>query len=205
MSLSTSNKTDLQISKTILFRVQRQTLLKLKPRNMSTVEDDVLFESVNNNGIIILNRPKALNSLNLSMVRKLLPTLKAWESEKNLVLVKGVGEKAFCAGGDVRAVVQDIMKGGNLGQIFFREEYTMNGLIGSYKIPYIALIDGIVMGGGVGLSVHGRYRIATERTLFAMPETKIGLFPDVGGTYFLPRLQGKLGTYLEYSNYITLC
>lgn len=172
---------------------------------MSTVEDDVLFESVNNNGIIILNRPKALNSLNLSMVRKLLPTLKAWESEKNLVLVKGVGEKAFCAGGDVRAVVQDIMKGGNLGQIFFREEYTMNGLIGSYKIPYIALIDGIVMGGGVGLSVHGRYRIATERTLFAMPETKIGLFPDVGGTYFLPRLQGKLGTYLEYSNYITLC
>lgn len=120
--------------------------------------------------------------------------LKPWESTKELVIIKGAGDKSFCAGGDVRAVVE----GGtcDASKNFFREEYTMNALIGAYKIPYIAIIDGITMGGGVGLSVHGKYRVATERTMFAMPETAIGLFPDVGGSYFLPRLEGKLGLYL---------
>lgn len=108
----------------------------------------------------------------------------------------GNGGKAFCAGGDVKAVVEAAFKGDKLGYEFFKREYANNGLIGAYKIPYIAFIDGIVMGGGVGLSVHGHYRICTEKTLFAMPETQIGLFPDVGGSYFLPRLDGRLGWFL---------
>lgn len=164
---------------------------------MSTEAPDVLLEEINNKGIITLNRPKVLNALDLSMVKKIVPALKKWEKDgKACVIVKGAGEKSFCAGGDVKNIVLDGMKGGKLGHDFFREEYAMNGLIGNYKVPYIAFIDGIVMGGGVGLSVHGKYRVATERSLFAMPETQIGLFPDVGGSYFLPRLKGKLGTYL---------
>lgn len=166
----------------------------------SSDANDVLFQDVGNKGIITLNRPKALNALNLSMVNKIYPALEKWENEKLCVIVKGEG-RAFCAGGDVKSVVQDGIKGGKLGQQFFRNEYTMNGLIGSYKIPYIAFIHGIVMGGGVGLSVHGKYRIATETSVFAMPETQIGLFPDVGGSYFLPRLKGKLGWYLALTGY----
>ncbi|XP_043600158.1 3-hydroxyisobutyryl-CoA hydrolase, mitochondrial isoform X4 [Bombus pyrosoma] len=163
-----------------------------------SIEDDVLFEDVGNKGVIILNRPKALNALNLSMVEKIYPVLKKWESSKRLVIIEGAGEKAFCAGGDVKSIVNALRETENkiLGETFFRKEYTLNHLIGRYKIPYIATIDGITMGGGVGLSVHGKYRIATEKTLFAMPETAIGLFPDVGGTFFLPRLKGKLGLYL---------
>lgn len=164
---------------------------------MSTEESDVLFRDIGDKGIIILNRPKALNSLNLSMVNKIYPVLQEWELKKKLVIVKGAGEKAFCAGGDVKAIIEAGFRGDKqLGKDFFRNEYKTNGLIGTYKIPYIAFINGIVMGGGVGLSVHGQYRIATEKTLFAMPETQIGLFPDVGGSYFLPRLTGKLGVYL---------
>lgn len=164
---------------------------------MSSEANDVIIENHGDKGVITLNRPKALNALNLSMVSKILPVLQQWEKEKLCVIVKGAGGKAFCAGGDVRAVVEAGRKANvKLGHDFFRTEYTTNGLIGSYSIPYIAFIDGIVMGGGVGLSVHGRYRVATERTLFAMPESQIGLFPDVGGSYFLPRLKGKLGWYL---------
>lgn len=168
---------------------------------MSSSESDVIIEDIGHVGVITLNRPKALNSLDLSMVRKIHPALIRWEKEKSLVIVKAAGDKAFCAGGDVKAVVQSAMKGGDLGFNFFREEYLLNGLIGSYKIPYIALINGICMGGGVGLSVHGKYRVATETTLFAMPETQIGLFPDVGGTYFLPRLGGRLGYYLALTGH----
>lgn len=172
-------------------------------RKMATTVDDVIIESIKDKGIITLNRPKVLNSLDLSMVKKILPVLMKWETEKSLVIVKGAGEKAFCAGGDVKSIAVAGLKGdkGETGQIFFKHEYTMNGIIGTYKIPYIAFIDGICMGGGVGLSVHGQYRIATERTLFAMPETQIGLFPDVGSSYFLPRLGGKLGLYLGLTGY----
>jgi len=106
------------------------------------------------------------------------------------------GEKAFCAGGDVRAVTEAAKSGDTMAYDFFYGEYELNGLINRLKAPYVAFIDGITMGGGVGLSVHGRFRVATERTLFAMPETAIGLFPDVGGSFFLPRLQGRLGHYL---------
>lgn len=149
--------------------------------------------------MIILNRPKALNAINLEMVRKIYKHLKKCEKNKSLMIIKGTGDKSFCAGGDVRAVVEAGPTEDS--KSFFREEYTTNALIGNYKIPYIALIDGITMGGGVGLSVHGKYRVATERSLFAMPETAIGLFPDVGGSYFLPRLQGKLGLYLGLTGF----
>ncbi|CAK9795927.1 3-hydroxyisobutyryl-CoA hydrolase, mitochondrial [Anthophora plagiata] len=164
----------------------------------TNMEDDVLFKDIGNKGIIILNRTKALNALNLSMVEKIYPVLKKWESSKKLVIIEGAGEKAFCAGGDVKSLVTALRESDNkiISETFFRNEYTLNYLIGTYKIPYVAMINGITMGGGVGLSVHGKYRVATEKTLFAMPETAIGLFPDVGGTYFLPRLKGKLGLYL---------
>ncbi|XP_072743158.1 3-hydroxyisobutyryl-CoA hydrolase, mitochondrial [Anoplolepis gracilipes] len=170
-----------------------------KAANMQTnVDDEILLKDVGDNGVIVLNRPKALNALNLSMVQKIYPILKEWESLKKLVIIEGAGEKAFCAGGDVKSLVLALNepKGNNLGAEFFRKEYTLNYLIGTYSKPYIAIINGITMGGGVGLSVHGKYRVATEKTLFAMPETAIGLFPDVGGSYFLSRLKGKLGLYL---------
>ncbi|XP_026461730.1 3-hydroxyisobutyryl-CoA hydrolase, mitochondrial-like [Ctenocephalides felis] len=181
-------------------QIKRITLCNVKKMSkrfmVTTTSDEILLESIKDVGVITLNRPKALNALNLSMVRQLLPVLKEWEREKALVIIRGAGEKAFCAGGDVIAVVESGKAGDDLGAQFFRTEYTINCLIGNYQKPYVALIDGITMGGGVGLSVHGKYRVATDRTLFAMPETAIGLFPDVGGSYFLPRLQGKLGLYL---------
>ncbi|XP_015115719.1 3-hydroxyisobutyryl-CoA hydrolase, mitochondrial [Diachasma alloeum] len=160
--------------------------------------DDVLFEEVGESGLITLNRPKALNALNLSMVRKIHPVLKKWESSKNMVVIRGSGDKAFCAGGDVKSLVLSLNESWGRASSceFFREEYALDYLIGSFKKPYVALIHGITMGGGVGLSVHGKYRVATEKTVYAMPETAIGLYPDVGGTYFLPRLRGQLGFYL---------
>uniref|UniRef100_A0A672RRT7 3-hydroxyisobutyryl-CoA hydrolase n=1 Tax=Sinocyclocheilus grahami TaxID=75366 RepID=A0A672RRT7_SINGR len=142
----------------------------------SKAGSEVLFEKVGNAGVITLNRPKALNALNLTMIRHIYPQLKKWDkdSETDLVIIKGAGEKAFCAGGDIRAVTEAGKAGDSLAQDFFREEYILNNTIGTYQKPYVALIDGITMGGGVGLSVHGRFRVATEKTLFAMPETGIG-------------------------------
>ncbi|XP_015190627.1 PREDICTED: 3-hydroxyisobutyryl-CoA hydrolase, mitochondrial-like isoform X2 [Polistes dominula] len=171
---------------------------KNRMMNTSTYNDEVLFKEIKDKGIITLNRPKVLNALNLSMVQKIYPVLKEWESTRKFVIIEGTGNKAFCAGGDVKAIINSLNEpsGSLLGENFFRDEYTLNHLIGTYKKPYIAIIHGITMGGGVGLSVHGKYRIATENTLFAMPETAIGLFPDVGGSYFLSRLKGKLGLYL---------
>jgi enoyl-CoA hydratase len=138
------------------------------------------------------------------MIRAIHPQLVAWSSDEGVraVVIEGEGERAFCAGGDVRAVWEAGKAGhvpgqpGRLTADFFREEYRLNHLIHHYPKPYIALIDGITMGGGVGLSIHGAVRVATERTLFAMPETAIGLFPDVGGSWFLPRLPGGIGLYL---------
>ncbi|KAI0207420.1 3-hydroxyisobutyryl-CoA hydrolase, mitochondrial [Lamellibrachia satsuma] len=169
----------------------------------SAAQDDVLLERVNNKGVITLNRPKALNALDLSMVRKIYQQLKLWEDNHaiSLVIIKGAGDKAFCAGGDIRAVTESGKAGTSLCHDFFKEEYILNNAIGTLGIPWVALIDGITMGGGVGLSVHGHYRVATERTLFAMPETGIGLFPDVGGGYFLPRLGDHLGIYLALTGF----
>ncbi|KAM7380871.1 hypothetical protein PAMP_004141 [Pampus punctatissimus] len=169
----------------------------------SHVEQEVLMEKVGRAGVITMNRPKVLNALNLTMIRQIYPQLKKWEqdSETDIVIIKGAGGKAFCAGGDIRAVTEAGKVGDSLAQDFFREEYILNNLIGACRKPYIALIDGITMGGGVGLSVHGRFRVATEKTLFAMPETAIGLFPDVGGGFFLPRLRGKLGLFLALTGF----
>ena len=167
--------------------------------------DEVRFSTRGPLGLITLTRPKALNALTLDMIRAIGPQLAAWarDSAVKAVVIEGEGERAFCAGGDVRAVWEagraGQHKAGQEGLItadFFRAEYRLNRQIQSYPKPYVALIDGITMGGGVGLSIHGLVRLATERTLFAMPETAIGLFPDVGGSYFLPRLPGGLGLYL---------
>ncbi|XP_034549629.1 3-hydroxyisobutyryl-CoA hydrolase, mitochondrial [Notolabrus celidotus] len=179
-------------------------LQRIKGHMMSSqVEPEVLLEKVGNAGVITVNRPKVLNALNMTMIRQIYPQLKKWEScsDTDIVIIKGAGGKAFCAGGDIRAVTEAGKVGDPLAEVFFREEYILNNAIGTYKKPYIALIDGITMGGGVGLSVHGRFRVATEKTLFAMPETAIGLFPDVGGGYFLPRLQGKLGLFLALTGF----
>jgi enoyl-CoA hydratase len=161
-------------------------------------EPEILFERRGHAGLVTLNRPRALNALNLSMVRLLDERLEQWAKDERIahVVVQAAGEKAFCAGGDIRQLYEWGKAGDRQFLDFYREEYRLNTRIKRYPKPYIALIDGIVMGGGVGISVHGSHRVVGERTMFAMPETGIGLFPDVGGTYFLPRLPGRIGTWL---------
>ncbi len=162
-------------------------------------EPEILFERRGRLGIVTLNRPKALNALTLAMIRDFDPKLREWAHDQGVqaVVIRGSGEKAFCAGGDVRAVYEAGRRGTDvLTYEFFFEEYRLNRRIHRYHKPYIALIDGIAMGGGLGLSVHGRYRVVTEKTMVAMPESGIGLFPDVGGSWFLDRAPGKLGVYL---------
>ena len=150
-------------------------------------------------GRIVLNRPQALNALDLPMIRACTRALEAWRDDPHVhaVVIEGAGDRAFCAGGDIRALRQYELDGEHhKAETFFREEYELNLMIATYPKPYIALIDGICMGGGIGVSVHAPYRVATERAAFAMPETAIGFFPDIGATFFLPRLPGQLGTYL---------
>lgn len=161
--------------------------------------DEILFESRAGIGHVTLNRPQAMNALTLGMIRAFDPQLCAWATDDAVqaVLIEGAGDRAFCAGGDIRALYDGgRTPGSSLCRDFYREEYILNRRIKRFSKPYVALLDGIVMGGGVGLSVHGSHRVASDRTLFAMPETGIGLFPDVGGTYFLPRCPGEVGMYL---------
>ncbi|WYZ38687.1 hypothetical protein EsH8_III_000601 [Colletotrichum jinshuiense] len=167
--------------------------------------DDVLFNSLYGLRTIQLNRPKKLNSLNGSMIRKILPRLVEWEKSDmaNVVVMKGSGEKAFCAGGDVAELAkynQESEDGWKKSADYFALEYKLDHYIATYGKPYIAFMDGITMGGGVGLSIHAPFRIATERTVFAMPETTIGFFPDVGASFFLPRMAGSVGTYLALTS-----
>lgn len=149
-------------------------------------------------GGVTLNRPRALNALTLDMIRLFDAQLARWGQDDSIraVLIEGVGEKAFCAGGDVLAVYHAGREGEPLTDAFFRNEYGLNRRIHVFEKPYVALLDGITMGGGVGVSVHGDFRVVTENTLFAMPETGIGLFPDIGASWFLPRCPGLTGTYL---------
>ena len=173
------------------------------------VAGEVVTERRGNAGLITLNRPKALNALSLQMVRDLLGILRAWrdDPEVRLVAIRGTNKTGrpgtdeglfggFCAGGDIRFFHQAALAGDAALDDFFTEEYTLNHLIHSYPKPFIAFMDGVVMGGGMGLGQGARVRIVTERTKMAMPETNIGLFPDVGGGYFLSRCPGHVGEYL---------
>ncbi|ABM37315.1 enoyl-CoA hydratase/isomerase family protein [Polaromonas naphthalenivorans] len=170
---------------------------------------DVLVERRGNAGLITLNRPKALNALSLQMVRDLLGILRAWrdDPEVRVVAIRGTNKigrpgtpdslfGCFCAGGDIRFFHQAALAGDAALDDFFTEEYTLNHLIQTYPKPFMAFMDGVVMGGGMGLSQGARVRIVTERTRMAMPETNIGLFPDVGAGYFLSRCPGHVGEYL---------
>lgn len=166
---------------------------------MSGAEPEVLFARHGRLGRITLNRPGALNALTLGMAEAMDAQLRNWAEDGAIaaVFVTGAGEKAFCAGGDIRALYDSgTTPGDSLTREFYRVEYRLDRLIKRYPKPYVATIDGVVMGGGAGISVHGSHRVETGRTLFAMPETGIGLFPDVGGSYFLPRLPGRIGLYL---------
>jgi len=160
--------------------------------------DQVLFERQGRALVITLNRPAQLNALNRAMCVGIQQALydSIGDAGVELVIIEGAGERAFCAGGDVVGMYHAGRAGSDDWEAFFRDEYRMNQTIATYPEPYVALLDGVTMGGGVGLSIHGRYRIATERTLFAMPETAIGLIPDVGATHALPRLPGCIGTWL---------
>ncbi|CDY55104.1 hypothetical protein IGI04_008750 [Brassica rapa subsp. trilocularis] len=158
----------------------------------------VLVEEKSSVRILTLNRPKQLNALSFQMISRLLQLFLAYEEDPSvkLVILKGQG-RAFCAGGDVSAVVRDIGQGNwRLGAKFFADEYMLNYVMATYTKPQVSILNGIVMGGGAGVSVHGPFRIATENTVFAMPETVLGLFPDVGASYFLSRLPGFFGEYV---------
>lgn len=162
-----------------------------------TDDPEILFDLRDGVAEVTLNRPQALNALTLDMVRVFDPQLAAWEADGAVraVVVRGAGDKAFCAGGDVQKLY-DSAPSDAIRQEFFRKEYRLNRRIHNYPKPYVAIMDGITMGGGVGLSVHGSTRIAADNTMFAMPETGIGLFPDVGGSWFLPRLPGEVGMFM---------
>ena len=159
---------------------------------------DILFDRLGRIGRVTLNRPQALNALTHEMCVAMLPQLKEWARDDAVqaVVIRGAGDRAFCAGGDIRRLYDEGRAGGSYPYDFYRDEYRLNAAIHHYPKPYVALIDGIVMGGGVGLSVHGSHRVVGDKLMFAMPETGIGLFPDVGGSYFLSRCPGMLGRYL---------
>jgi enoyl-CoA hydratase/carnithine racemase len=173
-----------------------------------TLNAEILTEVHGRLGCITLNRPKALNALSLGMVQILKRTLKQWQADPDIVavVVRGQGKEgpfgAFCAGGDIRFFHQAAWAGDKALEDFFTEEYALNYLIHTYSKPYIAFMDGIVMGGGMGISQGASTRVVTERTKMAMPETHIGLFPDVGGGYFLSRCPGALGEFLGLTGHV---
>lgn len=161
-------------------------------------EHEVLFHQAGGLGRITLNRPKALNALTLGMVRDITRTLTDWAADPSvrMVLLEGAGGRGLCAGGDIRALHASGLARDGMAETFWREEYALNVMIAEYPKPYVALMDGVVMGGGVGLSAHGKHRVVTELTLVAMPEVGIGFFPDVGGTWLLSHAPGALGVLL---------
>src|SRR5207302_3955985 len=163
--------------------------------------EDILFGREGGFATVTLNRPQALNAFTLDMYRRFDPMLRAWADDPTVhaVLIRGAGGRAFCAGGDIRAIYEagrGISGDRALIAVFFREEYELLRRIHRFPKPYLAIIDGITMGGGVGVSVNGAYRVATERTMLAMPETGIGLFPDVGATRFLNLCPRHIGRHL---------
>jgi len=163
---------------------------------------EIKFEIIRSTGVITLNRPQALNALNIDMAEQFSETLNKWSEDKKIkrVLLKGEG-KHFCAGGDVKKVHLSGNKS-DLKKNFFSTEYKLNYEIYNFPKPYMSIWNGVVMGGGVGLSIYGDYRIVTDTTKFAMPETAIGFFPDIGGSYFLSRLKNNIGLLLGLTGYI---
>jgi enoyl-CoA hydratase len=161
------------------------------------VEPDLIVRREGATGVIRLNRPKAINAVTLEMFRDIDKALDAFEADPavGLILLEGAGDRGLCAGGDIRALYENSKVRGDLGKILWREEYILNARIAKFAKPYVALMDGIVMGGGVGLSAHSRHRVVTERTKLAMPEVGLGFFPDVGGTWLLSHSPGEIGTY----------
>jgi enoyl-CoA hydratase len=160
-------------------------------------ETDLIARREGSVGVIRLNRPKAINAVTLEMFRDIDRALDQFEADPavGLILLEGAGERGLCAGGDIRALYDSSQVKGDLGKILWREEYILNARIAKFAKPYVAFMDGIVMGGGVGLSAHGRHRVVTEKTKLAMPEVGLGFFPDVGGTWLLSRSPGEIGTY----------
>ncbi|WP_460136032.1 enoyl-CoA hydratase/isomerase family protein [Pseudomonas sp. S1_E04] len=161
-------------------------------------QDEVLAHVRNHIGHLTLNRPAGLNAITLDMVRRLTQHLQAWADDPQVyaVVLRGAGEKAFCAGGDIRSLYDSFKRGDTLHEDFFVEEYALDLAIHHYRKPILALMDGFVLGGGMGLVQGADLRVVTERSRLAMPEVAIGYFPDVGGSYFLPRIPGELGIYL---------
>jgi len=160
-------------------------------------EGDLIVRREGSAGIIRLNRPRAINAVTLEMFRGVDKALDQFEAEAavSLVLLEGAGDRGLCAGGDIRALYDSSQVKGDLGKILWREEYILNARIAKFPKPYVAFMDGIVMGGGVGLSAHSAHRVVTERTKLAMPEVGLGFFPDVGGTWLLSHSPGEIGTY----------
>ncbi|WP_263217155.1 enoyl-CoA hydratase/isomerase family protein [Pseudomonas atacamensis] len=169
--------------------------------SMDAIPNDVLAEVRNHIGHLTLNRPAGLNAITLDMVRLLQQRLDAWASDADVhaVVLRGAGEKAFCAGGDIRSLYDSYKSGDTLHEDFFVEEYALDLTIHHYRKPVLALMDGFVLGGGMGLVQGADLRVVTEKSRLAMPEVAIGYFPDVGGSYFLPRIPGELGIYLGVS------
>lgn len=165
---------------------------------MSVTDPHIRSEKRGALGLLTLDRPKALNALTHGMIAAITGSLQEWAADAAIkaVAIRGAGDRAFCAGGDIRAVQQAAVAGTDEGARLLADEYRMNALIGAYPKPYIAMIHGICMGGGAGVSVHGRYRLADASLTFAMPETGIGFIPDVGSSYFLSRAPDRLGMYL---------
>ncbi|MFE2560581.1 enoyl-CoA hydratase/isomerase family protein [Streptomyces sp. NPDC059352] len=165
---------------------------------MESGTPDVLLRTEGRAGFVTLNRPRAINALTHTMVLAVDRALTAWEHDPAVttIVIEGAGERGLCAGGDIRAIHDDARAAGTASAAFWRDEYRLNARIARYPKPYVALMDGIVMGGGVGVSAHGSVRVVTERSRVAMPETGIGFVPDVGGTYLLGRAPGELGTHL---------
>jgi enoyl-CoA hydratase len=160
-------------------------------------EPDLIARREGSAGIIRLNRPKAINAVTLEMFRDVDKALDTFEADPEVavILLEGAGERGLCAGGDIRALWESSKVKGDLGKILWREEYILNARIKKFPKPYVAFMDGIVMGGGVGLSAHSSHRVVTEKTKLAMPEVGLGFFPDVGGTWLLSHSPGEVGTY----------
>jgi enoyl-CoA hydratase len=163
----------------------------------ATPEPDLIVRREGAAGVIRLNRPKAINAVTLEMFRDVDKALDAFETDPavGLILLEGAGERGLCAGGDIRALYESSRVAGDLGKTLWREEYILNARIAKFAKPYVAFMDGIVMGGGVGLAAHGSHRVVTDRTKLAMPEVGLGFFPDVGGTWLLSHSPGETGTY----------